>query len=86
MNDNQALANACLVVRYEDTCSETVKTLKRVFTHLGLDDDRGEEIIAACAPTISAPEYYQPDFTAAQEALIRDVTREVAELFVGRDA
>ncbi len=86
MNDNQTLANACLVVRYEDTCSETVKNLERIFTHLGLDDDRGEKVIAACAPTISAPVYYQPDFTAAQEALIQEVTREAAELFAGRGA
>jgi hypothetical protein len=86
MNANQALAEACLVVHYEDTCSETTRSLERVFTHLGLDDEWGEKIVAACAPTISAPDYYEPDFTAAELELIRTVTSGIAERFASRDA
>lgn len=86
MNTNQALAEACLVIPYEDVCAATVECLRRVFTHVGLDDDSSEEIIAATAPTVSAPDYYQPGFTAAQVALIRTVTGETAALFGMRDA
>ena len=86
MTDNPALAEACLVVHYEDTCSETVDTLQKVFAHLELDDEPGAEIIAASAPTISAPDYYQPDFSAAEVALIETLTRDTAERFASRDA
>ncbi len=85
MQENQSLANACLVVPYEDLCSESIKSLEKVFTHLGLDDERGKTIIAANAPTIKAPDYYQPDFDAEQEELIRNITHETAALFAGRD-
>jgi hypothetical protein len=85
MSDNPALADACLVVPYEDTCAAPADSLKRVFTHVGLADQWSEEIIAACAPTISAPDYYQPGFTPAQLELIRKLTRDTAGLFGIRD-
>lgn len=81
MSDNQALADACLVVSYEDTCAAPVDSLERVFTHAGLDDEWSEKIIAACAPTISPPDYYQPGFTPAQLELIRALTGNTAGLF-----
>jgi hypothetical protein len=86
MGDNRALADACLIVPYEDTCAAPVDSLESVFTHVGLDDEWSEKIIAACAPTISAPDYYQSDFSAEQEELIRKITRDTAELFGSRDA
>lgn len=85
MQENQSLANACLVVPYEDLCSESIKSLQRVFTHLSLDDEQGKKIVAASAPTIEAPDYYQPDFDAAKEELIRNITGEAAGLFAPRD-
>jgi hypothetical protein len=83
---NQTLAKACLVVHYEDTCGETSTSLARVFTHLGLDDEWGQKIIAEYVPVINKPDYYQPGFTTAQQELIRKVTRETAELFATRNA
>lgn len=85
MKDNQALAEACLVVRYEDTCSQAVKRLQRIFAHLDLDDAAGTQIISDCAPAISAPDYYQPDFTAAEVQLIRKITGDTDALFARRD-
>lgn len=78
MNENRRLAKACLVVPYEDLCSKTADSLERVFAHVDLDDAASTSIIAARAPTISAPDYYQPDFTAAQVASIRSLTGETA--------
>ncbi len=81
IKDNPALAKACLIIHYEDTCAATGETLQRVFTHLGLNDAAAESIITTRAPTISAPDYYRPDFTAAQVELIRQLTRVTAEHF-----
>ena len=86
MQQNAALAAACLVVPYEKLCRETSKSLEAVFTQVDLNDESGEKIITARAPTISAPDYYQADFSAAQEALIRQITRDTAELFDYRHA
>ena len=80
MEHNQTLAKACLVVRYDEFCSQTSKSLARLFAHLGLDDRWADEIIAAYSPTISAPDYYQPDFTTQQLELIRNLTSETAAI------
>jgi len=81
MQENPALAKACLVVRYEDTCSQTRKNLGRIFTHLGLDDEWAENLIAAYEPIINAPDYYQPGFTAQQRELIQNLTSDTAESY-----
>lgn len=81
MQENQTLAKACLVIRYEEICSRTEKSLDRIFAHVDLDDEWAEKIIAAYAPMISAPDYYQPDFSAAQRELIRKLTRDTAERY-----
>ena len=82
MTENQTLAKACLVIRYEEICSQTRKSLDRLFAHLGLDDEWAEEIIDACAPTINAPDYYQHGFTAAQQERIQELTSDTARTWL----
>ena len=81
INENQMLAKACLVVRYEETCSRTEKSLQRLFAHLDLDDEWADKTIEACAPTINAPDYYQVSFTAPQQELIQKLTSATAETY-----
>jgi len=79
MQENQELAKACLVISYEDICSRTTKSLERIFAHVGLDDERAEEIIKTYAPIISAPDYYQHGFSEAQQELIRKLTSDTID-------
>ena len=81
MKENSTLAKACLVIRYEELCSQTRKSLHRIFAHSGLDDEWAETTIEAYAPIINAPDYYQPDFTAQQQELIRKLTSDTAETY-----
>ncbi len=81
MKENQTLARACLIIPYEELCSRTRKSLHRLFVHLDINDKWAEEIIEACAPTINAPDYYQPDFSAAQLKLIQKLTGDTAESY-----
>ncbi len=81
MQTNPALQDACLVVRYEDACDDARAILQCVFAHIGLDDAASGAVIDACAPMINAPDYYQKDFSAAEEDLIRKVTAQVAAKF-----
>jgi len=79
MKENPTLAKACLVVRYEEICSQTRESLDKIFGHLGLDDEWAEKIIAAYVPIINAPDYYQPDFTAPQRELIQTLASDTAK-------
>ena len=75
---NPLLAEACMLVRYEDLCSRTAATMEALFAHVDLNDDSAAAIIEAHATSITAPSYYTPDFTAEQLAVIRDVTHATA--------
>ena len=81
MQANAALNDACLVVRYEDACDDARASLQCVFAHIGLDDAESGAVIDACAAMINAPDYYQPEFSAADEVRIRKPTAEVAANF-----
>lgn len=81
MQANAALNDACAVMRYEDMCNDARTGLQRLFAHLRLGESESAAVIEACAPIISAPDYYQPDFTAADVDRIRNVTASVAANF-----
>jgi hypothetical protein len=69
---DSALARATLVVRYEDVCPDPRVRLAELAAHAELSFP--QEVIAAMASEISSPSYYDPGFTASEEAIIGDVT------------
>lgn len=73
------VASATRVVRYEDLCADPVAVLAGVFDHCELAD-AGEPIDDA-RTRISAPDYYQPAFTADERRAIRERTAPVAARF-----
>lgn len=81
MQDNPALAKACLVIRYEEMCSETERTLEKLFAHLDLNDEWADKIIETFAPTISAPDYYESGFTRPEQELIRKTTSDAEGIY-----
>ena len=74
-----ALAEAALVVRYEDLCGDADATLRRVFqfADLALSDPQR----ARLAEGLHAPTYYQPRFDERERALIEEITAPVARRF-----
>ena len=81
MQADHELSNACLVVRYEEVCSKAQQSLQRVFEHLEFEEASYREIVDAHAPLISAPDYYEPDFSDAEKVLIRKITSDTAAKF-----
>jgi hypothetical protein len=67
-----ALAEAVLLVRYEDLCDRPAATLEAAFAHAGLPADRTQ--IAAMAARLSQPTYYRPSFTPEEAAAIAEET------------
>lgn len=78
MRSDAQLAAACLVVRYEALCRDPQRVLRGVFEHAGAYDDDGRRIVADVATRLRAPDYYQPDISAADRARIADITAAVA--------
>lgn len=74
-----ALAAATRVVRYEALCAAPVATLTDVFEFCGLPAEPAW--VESIAADLKAPDYYQPQFTAAERAQIAARTGAVARRF-----
>jgi len=72
LTQDTRLAEAALVVRYEDLCSNSEATLRDVHRHCGLAID--EPGLAVAAQRLQAPRYYRPAFDDAELATIRGIT------------
>lgn len=73
------LRAATLVVRYEDLCATPLGVLTQAFDHAALDG--GRTVAASLAATISAPTYYEPEFSTDDLAKIEEETAAVAARF-----
>jgi Sulfotransferase family len=67
-----AVGRSTLVVRYEELCQNPQGKLAELAAHAELPFPK--DVIAAMAGEISSPTYYDPGFTVAEEAMIRDLT------------
>lgn len=77
-NADPAVAEATLVVRYEDLCADPAATMREVLAHCRVKD---ETIAEHAAARVRAPDYYAPDFTPAETRLIATITAPVADRY-----
>lgn len=73
------IAAATKIVRYEDLCADPSATMASVLDHCALADSG--QLTALARERISAPDYYQPDFSEAERDIIRQRTAAVAARF-----
>lgn len=73
-----AVAEATMVVRYEDLCADPETTMREVLAHCRVED---EAIVAHAVATVRAPVYYAPDFTPAETRQIAAITGPVADRY-----
>lgn len=76
---NPALKEAACIVPFERLYGAPADTIAAIFSHCQLTC--GEAAAAAFAPRIRKPDYYTHEFTAEQQALIAEITRETASLY-----
>ena len=74
-----ALRAASIIIRYEDLCTATDATMRRLIDHCELRTRA--EIIAAYANRFTAPAYYKSMFSDEEQAQIHSLTRDVAALY-----
>lgn len=79
LDADPALKEACLVVHYEDMCSQPEETLVRLHEHCGLTYKR--QALREAAEELRAPIYYRPQFSEEDLSLIRATTHSVAARF-----
>ncbi len=77
LDADRDLAAACRLVGYERLCGEPEDGLAALYAHVGIDPGDAAVLIRQWAPRIAAPDYYAPDFSAANRALIEAVTTPV---------
>jgi hypothetical protein len=75
------LAGSVCIVRYEDLCKDSLQTIDRIVTHTGLRAEPFAGVRAAYAEKLSLPDYYRPNFNAAELGDIVEVTHDVASRF-----
>jgi sulfotransferase family protein len=76
---DDALAQAILVVRYEDLIAAPRDTLARICEHAALDPD--DRLLQEAEDRLRMPQYYRPQFAPAQAEAIRERTATVAACF-----
>lgn len=75
---DQAVAQATLVVRYEDFCSNPGETLDRILIHTGLPFPEFEGQRQRFSGKIQKPSYYSANFTEKELITIREETEAIA--------
>jgi len=76
-----ALASAVCVVRYEDLCGKSLETIDRIVAHTQLSAEPFASTRQAYAEKLSPPDYYRPNFSAAELDDIVELTQPVAAQF-----
>jgi Sulfotransferase family len=76
---DDSLRARCALVSYNQLCAAPEPALRALADHAGVDPPRIEHWVAQHSPTLSAPDYYRPDFDAEETVAIVNATRAVHE-------
>lgn len=74
LKDNPALKKCCLIVNYDALCTAPKDNIERIMEFCDLD---GPGLIDRWSEKISAPDYYESDFTKDERKTIKDATASV---------
>ncbi|NEZ04129.1 sulfotransferase [Wenzhouxiangella sp. XN201] len=78
LEHDRDLESAVLLLRYEDLCRDPEATIRQLLDHLQLDIPRAEPLISDYVSRITAPDYYEPDFSDEELEQLYTITRPVA--------
>lgn len=79
LESNRTLAQAALVVRFEDLCAQPVEQLRRIANHCELNGD--EQDLSTFAERIRQPNYYRSSLSQHETTLVRELTGIAAQRF-----
>jgi hypothetical protein len=76
LEQNEYVRDASCLVRFEDLCDKPKRSLRSVFEHCGFPTN--DHFVNAAAGQVHKPNYYAPDFSDEEMALINFETHEAA--------
>lgn len=79
LDQDPALREAAMVLRYEDLCDQSTAMMETMLAHCGMSG--ADEVIAHFAGRLHPPDYYRPDFSDAELRAIAKETGAVSETF-----
>lgn len=79
---DRSLAQACLVVPYEQLCAAPGTWIDRILGHASLPVEGFEARHEAYSQRTSAPDYYRPDYSESELSVIRDTAEAVYQRLV----
>lgn len=81
LKNDEGLARAVCIVRYEDLCEAPGETISRILAHTGLCAEVFTPLRNTYVEKLSLPTYYRPDFTPQEVLEIATITREVSSAY-----
>ncbi|MGY5852655.1 MAG: sulfotransferase [Candidatus Thorarchaeota archaeon] len=81
LNSNQKVADASLLLRYEDLCNSPAEMIDKITTHLELDADKFSHVKDHYVDTLRAPSYYRTKYSEKEQEDIIAATGETASKF-----
>ena len=81
LKNNQRLADATLVVRYETLCESPDETIDKIVEHTELDPRKFTHVKKEYVKTLRPPSYYSVQYTDEENESIKVITGPVAKLY-----
>lgn len=81
LQQNHQLAEASLIIRYEDLCKNSVETLDKMVAHLEISAEKFRPIKEAYVGSLEQPSYYDPSFSDQELKAIKEATSKVAKKY-----
>ncbi len=81
LKENENIAKASLLVRYEDLTSNTEEVIDQIFNHLELPSEALDYIKNKYKDFLKPPTYYKPSFTKEEIETIEKHTKKIAKLY-----
>lgn len=81
LEENKALREATLVVRYEELCEHSDAMISRILDHVGLEHAPFEQARAHYTEKLRPPRYYNPSFSEGELDDVAELCGETASRF-----
>jgi hypothetical protein len=79
LSSNHEVANASLLVRYEDLCGSPAKTIDAITKHLGLNREEFTEVRKLYIDKLRQPSYYRTMYTEDEQETIIRISSQVTD-------
>ena len=81
LKDNPKIAQAALVIRYEDLCDRPSEVIDQILNHITVDKASFQNVKQHYCGTLKRPSYYRTTYTEKEQEQILSATKSTATKF-----